>query len=329
MTTDFMTLRLHDGSRMPSIGLGLWKVATTDAPSLVVQAIEAGYRHLDSACDYGNEAEVGCGIQEALKRQLCRREDLWVTSKLWNTYHHAEHVRPALERTLNDLKLDYLDLYLVHFPIALDYVPMETRYPPGWLHDPQSDAPAMRPVRVPLQETWHAMEELVRARLVRRIGVCNYGCSLLRDLLAYAEIQPAVLQVELHPYLVQPKLIRFCQEAGIAVTGFSPLGAQSYFALNMAEQSESVLANPVILNIASRHYRSPAQVALRWGLQRGTAVIPKTSSPERLRENLALFDFALTAEEMDAISGLDRHRRFNDPGVFCEEAFHTFFPIYE
>jgi D-xylose reductase len=314
---------------MPTVGLGLWKVATTDAASLVVQAIEAGYRHLDSACDYGNEADVGCGIQEALQRGLCRREDLWITSKLWNTYHRGEHVRPAVERTLKNLQLDYLDLYLVHFPIALAYVPMETRYPPGWFHDPQSNTPAMRPVRVSLQETWRGMEELVRARLVRRIGVCNYGCSLLRDLLTYADIPPAVLQVELHPYLVQQKLVRFCQEAGIAVTGFSPLGAQSYFALNMAEQSESVLANPVILNIASRQRRSPAQIVLRWGLQRGTAVIPKASSPERLRENLALFDFELTAEEMDAISGLDRHRRFNDPGVFCEQAFHTFFPIYE
>jgi D-xylose reductase len=323
------TLTLPGGGRLPLVGLGLWKVPKPDAAGLVREAVRVGYRHLDSACDYGNEPEVGAGVRAALADGLCRREDLWVTSKLWNTYHARPHVRPAVERTLRDLQLDYLDLYLIHFPIAQAFVPFEQRYPPGWLHDPDAPQARMEFARVPLAETWGAMEELVRAGLVRHIGVCNYGTALLRDLLSYADIKPAVLQVELHPYLTQEKLLRFCRESGIAVTAFSPLGAQSYFSLNMAQPEEAVLDRAVVREAARRHGKTPAQVLLRWGVQRGTAVVPKTAQPKRLAENLAVFDFELSAEEMRGLSGLDRGRRFNDPGAFAEAAFHTFCPIYE
>lgn len=314
---------------IPPVGLGLWKIDRNQVADLIEEAIRAGYRHLDSACDYGNEAEAGAGIRRALDAGLCRREDLWVTSKLWNTYHDPDHVRPAVERTLRDLGLEYLDLYLIHFPIALRYVPFEERYPPGWVHDPAAAQPRMIAEPIPLYETWQAMEELVDDGLVKHIGVCNYGVSLLRDLLTEARIHPAVLQVELHPYLAQTKLLRFCREEGIAVTGFSPLGAPSYVQLGMATADDSVLNHPVVTEIANAVGRTPAQVVLRWGVQRGTSVVPKTSKPERLRENLALFDFALTADQMQAITALDQRRRFNDPGDFCEPAFGTFFPIYE
>jgi D-xylose reductase len=323
------TLRLAGGDRMPAVGLGFWKIEPDRAATTVEAAIQCGYRHLDCACDYGNEAEVGAGLCRVLSSGLCKRGDLWITSKLWNTFHAGQHVRPALERSLRDLQLDYLDLYLIHFPIALAYVPFEKRYPPGWFHEPESPQSHMEPARVPISETWQAMEDLVRAGLVRNIGVCNFNVSLLRDLLSYAQIAPAVLQVELHPLLAQEKLLRFCREKGIVVTAFSPLGAASYFSLGMAEPAESVLEHPTVRDAASRHRKTPAQVVLRWGVQRGTAVIPKTTSPERLRENLAIFDFELSAAEMAAIARLDRNRRFNDPGVFCEKAFNTFFPIYE
>jgi D-xylose reductase len=326
---DVATMRLANGDRMPAVGLGFWKIDPEQAAGAVAEAIRCGYRHLDCACDYGNEPQIGAGLQQAFRSGRCKREDLWVTSKLWNTYHAPEHVRPALERSLRDLQLEYLDLYLVHFPIALQYVPFEKRYPPGWFHDPDAARPQMQPARVPISETWRAMEDLVRAGLVRNIGACNFNISLLRDLSAHARIAPAVLQVELHPYLAQEKLLRFCREQGIAVTAFSPLGALSYFSLGMAEKDESVLEQPVVRDAASRHGKSPAQIVLRWAVQRGTAVIPKTTRPERLRENLAIFDFELTAEEMAAIARLDRSRRYNDPGVFCEKAFNTFFPIYE
>jgi D-xylose reductase len=173
------------------------------------------------------------------------------------------------------------------------------------------------------------MEDLVTAGLVRHLGVCNYGTALLRDLLSYARVRPAVLQVELHPYLAQEKLVRFARENGIAVTAFSPLAAQSYHAIGMADAGESVLNEQVVRAAAIRHKKTPAQIVLRWGVQRGTAVVPKTTRPERLAENLALNDFELTADEMTVIGALDRNRRFNDPGVFCEAAFNTFCPIYE
>lgn len=322
-------LKLSIGSALPVVGLGLWKLPRPAVAPHVKQAVEIGYRHFDCACDYGNESEVGDGLRAALSGGLCRRENLWVTSKLWNTYHKREHVRQAAERSLSDLKLDYLDLYLIHFPIATEFVPFETRYPPGWFFDPDAELPRMHPSRVPLAETWSAMEDLVRAGLVRNIGVCNFNVALLRDLLSYASLPPAVLQVELHPYLAQPKLLRFCTEQNIAVTGFSPLGAASYFSIGMAKSGDAVLEEPAVQEIAKRHCRTPGQIVLRWGVQRGTAVVPMTSRPERLVENLSIFDFELTADEMQALSALDRGRRFNDPGVFCEAAFNTFFPIYE
>ena len=314
---------------MPSVGLGLWKVDPLGVGELVYEAISVGYRHLDSACDYGNEAEVGKGIERVLASNVCHREDLWITSKLWNTFHEPKYVRSAVERTLRDLQVDYLDSYLIHFPISLAYVAPETRYPPGWFFEPDAPNPSMQSIKVPVAETWGAMEELVDAGLVRTIGVCNFGISLLRDLQAGARIQPSSLQVEMHPRLTQEKLLQFCNQENIAVTAFSPLGAPSYVPLGMAKETDSLLINQDILEIADAARRTAAQVLLRWGVQRGTAVVPKTSQPKRLKENISLFDFSLSEEQMLIIDGLNKNHRFNDPGDFCEQAFNTFFPIYE
>jgi D-xylose reductase len=320
---------LPDGGQFPAVGLGMWKLPKPTAPAIVREAVRVGYRHLDCACDYGNEPQVGEGLATALQDGLCRREEMWVTSKLWNTYHEPKYVRAACERSLRDLKLDYLDLYLVHFPIALAYVPFDVRYPPEWFYDPQAAQPAMKPINVPYADTWGAMEDLQRAGLVKRIGVCNLNVSMLRDLLSGCSIRPAVHQIELHPYLTQARQVRFCQQEKIAVTAFSPLGAPSYLPLGMATPEENVLLDPVVTAIAAHHGRTAAQIALRWGVQRGCAVIPKTQTPARLAENLAVFDFALTDTEMAAIDGLDRRRRFNDPGHFGEKAFNTFYPIFD
>jgi D-xylose reductase len=173
------------------------------------------------------------------------------------------------------------------------------------------------------------MEDLVKAGLVKHIGVSNFCVSLIRDVLSYATIKPAILQVELHPYLTQEKLLRYCAENSIHVTGFSPFGALSYIPLGMAKGEDSVLEKAVVRDAAKRLGKTPGQVVLRWAVQRGTSIVPKTSRPDRLAENLAIFAFELTADEMKAISALNQNRRFNDPGVFCELAFGTFFPIYE
>ncbi|MFT5138029.1 MAG: D-xylose reductase [Arenicella sp.] len=316
-------------SSIPQIGFGLWKVPRQSCAEVVYQAIKSGYRHLDSASDYGNEVEVGDGIARAINDGLCSRDELWVTSKLWNTYHAPENVGPAIERTLNDLQLDYLDLYLIHFPIALAFVPFDQRYPPQWLFDTNKPELGMQTEAVSLSETWFAMEKLIGTGQTRQIGVCNYNTGLLQDLLNYARIKPAMLQIESHPYLTQEKLIRLCQLNHIPVTAFSPLGALSYLELEMANQNESVLQQSVVKAAAQRLNKTPAQVVLRWGIQRGTAIIPKTSKPERLLENLNILDFSLSESEMIDLNNLNANRRFNDPGVFCEKAFNTFFPIYD
>ena len=317
------------GDNLPAVGFGLWKIDKPDTANLVHAAVEAGYRHLDSAADYGNEKEAGEGIKSALAAGLCQREELWVTSKLWNTCHRPEHVRAACEKTLSDLGLDYLDLYLIHFPIALKFVDFDVRYPPEWFFDPDAEAPRMEIDPVPLHQTWAAMEDLKESGLVKHIGVCNYNSALLHDLMAYAKQKPEVLQVEAHPYLTQERLIKLAQDYGMTVTAFSPLGALSYVSLDMATENESVLEMEAVKAAAVRLGKTPAQVVLRWGVQRGTAIIPKTARRGRLKENLALFDFELNAEEMQAISALNRNRRFNDPAVFCEAAFNTFYPIYD
>lgn len=305
------------GHRMPVVGLGTWKIASTEAAGLVETALRAGYRHIDCACDYGNEPAVGMGIRAAIDAGVCSRSDIWVTSKLWNTYHRKEHVQAACKRTLADLGLEYLDLYLVHFPIALKFVPFETRYPPEWIYDPSSARPVMElDEGVSVNETWAGMEELVDAGLVRNIGVANFSVSLLRQVKSVARIQPQVNQVELHPFLTQEQLLRYCFGTGVVLTGFSPLGAGSYVTLGMADEEDSVLRHPVVTAISSRLGCTPAQVVLRWAVQRGYSIVPKSSHLERLRENLSIFHFELTDEDMAALTGLNRNKRYNDPGVF-------------
>ena len=177
-------LKLRTGDLMPKVGLGTWKIPRDVCPDIVHQTLKAGYKLLDCACDYGNEDKVGEGIKKALDEGVVQRKDLWVTSKLWNTFHRPEHVKPACLRTLKDLGLEYLDLYLIHFPISLKYVDPEVRYPPEWFYDPKANKPCMIEDPVPIIDTWRAMEQLVKEGLVKNIGVSNFNSALLRDLLS-------------------------------------------------------------------------------------------------------------------------------------------------
>ncbi|CEL92451.1 unnamed protein product [Vitrella brassicaformis CCMP3155] len=324
------TVTLRGGAKMPKLGLGMWKAPKDVTSSVVYEAIKTGWRHLDCAADYGNEQEVGLGIKKALDEGICKREDLWITTKLWNTFHAKEHVQLACEKSLKDLGLTYLDLYLVHFPISLKFVPIEKRYPPEWTHDPDAAKPKMELADVPLRETWAAMEELKAKGLVKNIGVSNCNCIALMELMKETKDPPAVNQVELHPYLTQERLLKFCDMVGIHVTGYSPLGSPSYVTIGMAGANESVMEEPLIKQLAQKYNKSPAQIVLRWGLQRANcSIVPKTASVNRLKENLALFDFSLSEDDIKQISALNRNRRYNDPGSYTEREFSQYWPIFD
>jgi len=319
---------LSNGAHMPVVGLGTWKAGPGEVRSVVENAIKLGYRHIDCACDYGNEVEVGEAIKSCIEQGVCTREELWITSKLWNTYHAREHVELACRKTLADLKLDYLDLYLIHFPISLKFVPFEKRYPPEWIHDPEGENPRLEYEDITVRETWEAMESLVDKGLVRNIGVSNFNCQTIMDMVKYARIRPVVNQVEIHPYLVQTQLVEYLQSIGIHLTAFSPLGSGSYISLGGDRGlGVGVLSDPVVVEIAASLNRTPAQVVLRWNIQRGNSIVPKSVRESRMIENISLFDFELTNDQMNAISALDRKLRFNDPGEFCKSMGGAY-PIY-
>ncbi|OGG56502.1 hypothetical protein A3D71_02430 [Candidatus Kaiserbacteria bacterium RIFCSPHIGHO2_02_FULL_55_20] len=291
-------LKLHTGASMPVVGLGTWKSAPSEAREAVEYALsKSGYRHIDCAPIYGNEKEIGEAFGRVFGGGSLRREDVFVTSKLWDTEHARKDVRAACETTLHDLQLDYLDLYLVHWGIA----------EPKGGHTYDADGHLVVE-KVSIRETWEAMEELVGAGLVKAIGVANFTAPLLLDLFSYAQVQPAVNQIELHPYLQQTRLVDFCQRLGMAVTAYSPLARPGY-----EEMSERLVDEKVIRTIASAHGKTPAQVLLRWGIQRNTVVIPKSTHPKRIQENISVFDFELSESDMREIAGLERGLRIVDP----------------
>ncbi|MGY1848704.1 MULTISPECIES: aldo/keto reductase [unclassified Blastococcus] len=269
------TLALNNGVQIPQLGFGVYQVPPEQTADTVATALEVGYRHIDTAEMYGNEKGVG----EAVARSGIDRGEIFVTSKLNNGFHRRDDALRAFDRTLADLGFEYLDLFLIHWPlpgIDVDYI-----------------------------ETWKALEEIYRDGRCRAIGVSNFQEHHLRRLFSDTEITPAVNQIEVHPYLAQDALRAFDAEHEIVTEAWSPI-AQG-----------KVLGDPGITAIAERLGRTPAQVVLRWHIQRGDVVFPKSSSRERMAENFALFDFELSREDMSALTGLDRGERTGpDPDTF-------------
>ncbi|KAK5230004.1 hypothetical protein LTR72_001539 [Exophiala xenobiotica] len=327
MAIDKVTLA--SGHQMPLVGFGLWKVPADKAADTVYNAIKVGYCLFDGAYDYQNEREAGEGIRRAIADGLVTREGIFVTTKLWNNYHRKDHAL-AMARAQNDAwGLGYIDLYLIHFPVALKYIdPEELRYPAWWM---DAEHEIIETDRVPIQETWKALEEVVDARIARSIGISNAQAQTIYDIQTYARYPISSLQIEHHPYLVQPELVELAQEEKIVITAYSSFGPQSFLELPPAFRARAtdvplLFDADVVKKAAARVGKAPAQVLLRWATQRNVAVIPKSNNVDRLKQNLEVGagSFDLTKEEIDAISALDKGLRFNDPGFYLHKPLRIF-----
>jgi alcohol dehydrogenase (NADP+) len=296
-------LPFANGDAMPALGLGTWRLPPELTAATVRSALELGYRHLDAAAIYGNEPQIGEALRQAFADGLVRREELWITGKLWNDCHEPHEVRPALERSLADLGLEHLDLYLMHWPLA-------QRRGVAMASSPEEQ---LSLEQVPLAATWAAMEELVDQGLTRHIGVSNFSGAKLKALAAGARIRPEVLQIERHPLLQQNALLAWCRENGVVVTGYGPLGSSG------ANRPPLVLQHPQVVALAGQRGLTPAQLLLAWGIGCGTAVIPKSVHPERLAENLAAAALHLDGEAMTRLAALDEGRRLIEGRFVCLE----------
>ncbi|XP_042480980.1 NADP-dependent D-sorbitol-6-phosphate dehydrogenase-like [Macadamia integrifolia] len=300
-------ITLNNGFKMPVVGLGVWRMEGKSIKNLLTTAIKIGYRHFDCAADYKNEVEVGEALKEAFQTGLVKREDLFITTKLWSSDHG--HVLEACKDSMKKLQLEYLDLYLVHFPVATKHTGIGTT--DSALGE---DGVLDIDTTISLETTWHAMEELVSLGLVRSIGISNYDIFLTRDCLAYSKVKPAVNQIETHPYFQRESLVKFCQKHGLCVTAHTPIGGAA--ANTEWFGSVSCLDDPVLKGLAEKYKKTVAQLVLQWGIQRNTVVIPKSSKVERLKENFEVGDFELTNEDMELIKSLDRKYRTNQPAKF-------------
>ncbi|XP_060653046.1 aldo-keto reductase family 1 member B1 [Drosophila nasuta] len=291
---------LSNGKNMPMVGLGTWRSPPDVLAQAVKDAIDIGYRHFDCAHIYGNEAQVGVAIDEKLKEGVVTRDELFITSKLWNTHHRPDLVRPACETSMRNLGVDYLDLYLMHWPMA--YKSGDNLYPTC----PDTGKAVFEDID--FVDTWRAMEELVDRGLCHAIGVSNFNEQQINRLLSVAKLKPVVLQIECHPYLRQKSLITLCYDNAIAVTAYSSLG--SAHTPYEKPGAYPLLKHPVVLEIAAKYDRSPAQVLLRFQTQSGIIVIPRSVSKHHMYENFKVWDFGLDNDDLQAIGDLDCNGRF-------------------
>jgi aldehyde reductase len=307
------TLKLADGVNIPVIGLGTWKSKPNEVKQAVKDAINAGYTHLDCAHAYENHKEVGEAIKESIAEGKIKREDLFITTKDWCTFHSKGGVHEQIKIILADLDVAYIDLFLIHWPMGLKE---------GGELFPTDENGHWIGSEVDYVETWKAMEEVQKKGLTKSIGVSNFNSEQIKRILEIAEIKPVTNQVECHPYLQQKKLHKFCKEHGITITAYSPFGSPDR---PWAKSDDpSILTDPVIKTIAMKYGKSVAQVVLRFIIQNDMIVIPKSVTKARIEENFKVFDFTLSDEDVKLLESLDRHYRALPMGE-CKN--HKYYPF--
>jgi alcohol dehydrogenase (NADP+) len=312
------TLRFDNNDTMHAIGLGTWKATGNEVKNAVKQAIKAGMRHIDTAAIYGNETEIGEALAEIFKDGPISRKDIFVTSKLWNDAHKKEQVLPALRESLKKLQLEYLDLYLIHWPVA---------HKPGIMM-PGSESDYLSLQDVPISETWRELEAAKQAGLAHHIGVSNFSIKKLEQLIASSKTKPEVNQVEMHPLLQQNELVAYCNTHSIQITAYSPLGSGDRSAAMKGENEPNLMDISEIKNIAKKHGVSAAQVLIGWHLHRDISVIPKSATKDHIIANYEAAAIALDAEDLETIAGLDQNYRFIT-GKFFEAPSKGYVNIYD
>jgi alcohol dehydrogenase (NADP+) len=316
--------KLYTGSEIPAVGLGTFgsdRFTASEIAEAVLGAAEIGYRHFDCAAVYGNEREIGVSFQKVMAGGI-KREELWVTSKLWNNKHAEEDVIPTCKKSLEDLQLDYLDLYLIHWPFPNH-------------HGPGVDVDSRDPHAIPYihenyMKTWRQLEKLVETGLVRHIGTSNMTIPKLKLLLQDAKIKPAANEMELHPHFQQPELFQFCVDNAIVPIGFSPIGSPTRPDRDKTPEDTVDIEDPVILKIAKRLNVHPAVVCVKWAVQRGQIPIPFSIHPKEYMSNLkAAIADPLTVEEMQELAGIDKNDRLIKGQVFLWESANDWRDLWD
>ncbi|XP_012539616.1 aldo-keto reductase family 1 member B1 [Monomorium pharaonis] len=291
-------VKFYNGNEVPILGLGTWKSKPGEVTQAVKDAIDIGYRHIDGAHVYGNEKEVGAAIQAKIAEGVVKREDLFITSKLWNTFHRPNLVEPALRQTLDDLGLDYVDLYLIHWPFG---------YKEGEALFPTNPDGSTAVSDVDYVDTWKAMEDVLAKGLTKNIGISNFNSEQITRLLKNAKVKPVTNQVECHPYLTQKKLSDFCKEKDILITAYSPLGSPDR---PWAKPDDpKLLEDKKLIELGQKYNKTPAQIVIRYQLDRGHIVIPKSVTKSRIAQNSEVFDFKLSPEDIAYIDSFDCNGR--------------------